>query len=92
MKISDDESKDLKTVEGKFSDEIYMNREDLVDFIRNLADEVENKDELELETDEWVLPFKFSEDVKVEIERDYDELEIEIEFNEKKTSKEINVR
>ncbi len=80
MEISTDKSGGRKTVEGNFSKEFYMGREELSDFLRKLADEIESGNELELKSDEWILPFKFRDKIEVEIDKDHDELEIELEF------------
>ncbi|MFB6216320.1 MAG: amphi-Trp domain-containing protein [Candidatus Aenigmatarchaeota archaeon] len=91
MEISKGSSDGRETVRGKFSDDIYMDTDGLVDFLRGLADEVEEGKDLELKTDDWNLPFSFRDDVKVEIDRDHDELEIEIEFRERKDTTGIEI-
>ncbi len=70
-----------KTIDGNFSKEFLMDRKELSEFLRKLADEIETGNELELKTDEWVLPFHFRDNIEVEIEKDRDELEIELEFD-----------
>jgi len=82
MEISEEKTSGRKTIEGNFSKEFYMGREELGDFLRKLADEIEAGNELELKSDDWVLPFKFMDKVEVEIDKDHDELEIELEFEE----------
>ncbi|MFP4046076.1 MAG: amphi-Trp domain-containing protein [Candidatus Aenigmatarchaeota archaeon] len=91
MKISNNKKEGKKTVEGDFNREFYMNRSDLSDFLRKLADEVEQGNELKISTDEWELPFTFREQVEVEIDKDRDELEIEIEFEKQKGGRGLSV-
>ncbi len=91
MEISTDKSEGRKTVEGNFSKEFYMDRKELSEFLRKLADEIEAGNELELKTDEWVLPFKFMDKVEVEIDKDRDELEIELEFDKLEDSGSLSI-
>ncbi len=78
----EDEGK--KEIQGYFSQEFYIDRSDLAEFLRNLADEIEKDGEMKLTTDEWELPFNAKESVELEIEMEDDELEIEMEFEEAK--------
>ncbi|MFP4116819.1 MAG: amphi-Trp domain-containing protein [Candidatus Aenigmatarchaeota archaeon] len=91
MEISDNKSEGRKNIEGNFNKEFYMGREELSDFLKNLADEIEQGNELEIKTDEWVLPFKFRDNVEVEIDKDYEELEIELEFEEFEKKENVTV-
>lgn len=91
MEVSTDESEGRKTIEGNFSKEFYMEKQKLSDFLRNLADEVEEGNELEIKSDEWVLPFKFKDSVEVEIDKDYKELEIELEFEEMEEKENVSI-
>ncbi len=75
-------SSEKKTqIKGKFKDEFHLNRKELARFLRNFADSVEKGNKLEIKTDNWVLPFKFRDNVEVEIDSEHDELEIGIEFD-----------
>ncbi len=80
MEITTDRPEGRKTVEGNFSKEFHMNKKELSEFLRKLADEIEKGNELEIKSDDWVLPFKFRDNIEVEIEKDKNELEIEMEF------------
>ena len=75
-----EENKAKKTIQGQFSQEFYLGKQQLAEFLRDLADEVESQNEITIGTDEWELPFSAREQAEVEIELDDDELEIEIEF------------
>jgi amphi-Trp domain-containing protein len=80
MEIKKKTSKEKKLVKGQFSQEFYMNRNELAVFLRNLADQVEGEDELQITSEEWILPFKPVGHAQVDIDLEEDELEIEIEF------------
>ncbi len=86
MKISENKTPGKKQIAGSFSQEFYMGRRELAAFLRKLADEIEGSNELTISTDEWELPFTFSDQIEVEIELDQDELEIELEFDKCKGS------
>lgn len=83
MEIPSQKSKEKKIVEGEFSQEFYMDKEELANFLRNLADQVENQQELRITSNDWVLPFKPLSNAKIDIDLDGSELEIEIEFKKK---------
>ena len=80
MEIKKQTSGEVKTVQGYFSQEFYMNRSELAAFLRNLADQVELGEDLKIKTEEWVLPFTPISHAKVDLDLEEDELEIEIEF------------
>jgi amphi-Trp domain-containing protein len=80
MEIKKKEKKEQKIVSGYFSQEFFMNREELSEFLRNLADQVESKDDLRITTEEWILPFTPMSQAKVDVDLDGEKLEIEIEF------------
>ena len=91
MEIDQETQKEKKTITGHFSQEFYMSKGEAVDFLRKLADEIEAGNELKISTDEWVLPFKFRDQVEVEIDAEEDELEIELEFEKSKGSEKLRV-
>lgn len=80
----EEETKQNKVIQGHFSQEFYVNKKDLAEFLRNLADEVESEGEITIKSEDWELPFNPRENAELEIELDDDELEIEIEFEEAK--------
>ncbi|MBD3172743.1 amphi-Trp domain-containing protein [Candidatus Bathyarchaeota archaeon] len=80
MEIKKKTPKEKKIVKGQFSQEFYMNRNELAVFLRNLADQVEGEDDLQITSEEWILPFKPVGHAQVDIDLEEDELEIEIEF------------
>ncbi|PTD94144.1 amphi-Trp domain-containing protein [archaeon SCG-AAA382B04] len=84
--------KDKKRVTGSFQQEIYMEREDLANFLEELAKELKQGNEIKIITDEWELPFAIRDQAEVEIELEHGELEIklELEFDEDK-SKDLTV-
>lgn len=80
MEIKKTPSDGKKIVNGEFSQEFYMSRNELAAFLRNLATQVEGEDDLKIISEDWILPFKSTGQAKVDIDLDEDELEIEIEF------------
>jgi amphi-Trp domain-containing protein len=80
MEIKKAPIKEKKVVKGEFSQEFYMSRNELAEFLRNLADQVEGEKDLKIISEDWILPFKTAGYTKVDIDLDEDELEIEIEF------------
>lgn len=82
MKIEQNNSDGKKQIDGDFSQEFYLNKQEVSDLLRELADEIEQGNELTISSEEWELPFKFRNEIEVEIDKDYDELEIELEFDQ----------
>ena len=80
-----------RRIQGYFSQEFYLGRQKLAEFLRQLADEVEKEGEIKISTAEWELPFNARDQVEVEIELDDDELEIEIDFEKARTGKNLTV-
>ncbi len=79
--------RDRKTVEyGDLEFETYLSREELVKFLRSLADQIEKGNVIEVSSEDWAIRFEFSEPVEVEVEYDADakKLEFEIEFRERR--------
>ncbi len=77
--------KDKKLVEsGEFEFETYLSKDELVKFLRNLADQIEKGNEIEVSSEDWVIKFAFTEPIEVEIEFDAEakKLEFEIEFKQ----------
>lgn len=79
-----DGSDDQRVVtEGYFEREVRLSRTETATFLRDLADQIENGTELTLSSDEWEIPFQFSDPINVEVEfigERKRELEIEVEF------------
>ncbi len=92
MDVDKEESTEKKLIEGDYTQEFYMDRKELSNFLKNLAEEVENGNEISISTEEWELPFKFNDRIEVEIEKEYDELEIEIEFEKYEESEKLSVK
>jgi amphi-Trp domain-containing protein len=91
MEIKKQELSERKTISGHFSQEFFMNKDDFASFLRHLADQVESEDSLKIKSDEWILPFPHTGQVKVDIDLDDDELEIEIEFKKRTGSLSIEL-
>ncbi len=67
-------------VEGEVEFETYVSKEDIVKFLRNLADQIEKESVLEIRTEDWTIRHEFGEPIEVEVEYDGNKLEIELEF------------
>jgi amphi-Trp domain-containing protein len=83
MEIKKQEKKEVKVIQGHFSQEFILDKDEFASFLRHLADQVESEDSLKIKSDEWILPFPHTGQVKVDIDLDDDELEIEIEFKKR---------
>jgi len=78
--------RDKRMIEfGEFEFETYLTKEELVKFLRNLADQIENGNEIEISSEDWIIRFRFTEPIEVEVEFDADakKLEFEIEFRQR---------
>ncbi len=87
---SDTEEKKKVVTDGDMEHEVYLEGEDIADFLIKLGEQMKEKDEVTIETDKWKIPFKFRSPVKLEI--DFEgygdrELEIEVEMKGKKEEK-----
>ncbi|MFB6088838.1 MAG: amphi-Trp domain-containing protein [Candidatus Aenigmatarchaeota archaeon] len=91
MELKKDDSNGKKTITGNFSQEFYMERKEVSDLLRNLANEIEEGNKLKISTEEWELPFKFRDQIEVEIDVDHDELEIELEFDKLENGSKLSV-
>jgi len=72
---------------GDMEHEVYLEKEDLADFLIKLANQMKEQDEVTVETNEWKIPFKFRTPVKLEIDFEGNgekELEIEVELKSKR--------
>ncbi len=81
---------DRKVIEfGEFEFETYVSREELVEFLRMLADQVEKGNEITISSTDWEIKFTYSEPIEVEVEYDSmaKKLEIEIEFRQRQKIK-----
>lgn len=89
---SDPERK--RIIEGFFEREVQLSRQRTAEFLRDLADQVEDDTELTISTSEWEIPFKYREPIEVEVEFTggrQSELEIEIEFTEPNDGGDLSV-
>lgn len=91
---SDAESGPRTVTDGFFEREVYLSRDDLATFLRDLAAQVESETTVTIATDEWEIPFEYEGPVEVEVEfssQRFKELEIELEFTEPSDSGGIEV-
>ncbi len=78
--------RDKKMIEfGEFEFETYLTKDELVEFLRKLADQIEKDNEIEISSEDWIIRFSFTEPIEVEVEFDADakKLELEIEFRQR---------
>lgn len=76
--------------EGDMEYEVYLDKEQVADFLESMAKQLREGDTVTIETDEWEIPFKFRDNIELDI--DFEgygerELEIEIEFKGKREDK-----
>lgn len=87
--IPDQEKEQKKRVieEGDMEHEVYLNSEQIAEFLISLGEQMKKGDKVTVKTPEWEIPFRFREPIELEI--DYEgygekELEIELEFKGKR--------
>ncbi|MFP4143156.1 MAG: amphi-Trp domain-containing protein [Thermoplasmata archaeon] len=73
--------------EGDLEHEVYLNKEQMADFLESMAKQLREGDTLTIETENWEIPFTFRDNIELEI--DFEgygerELEIELEFKGKR--------
>lgn len=70
--------------EGDLEHEVYLDSEDIADFLEGLTEQMREGDQVKIETEEWDLPFTFREPIELEIDFEgYGERELEIEIEMK---------
>lgn len=86
VRFPDDRDPERKVVtEGFFEREVQLSRARTAEFLRELADQLEDGTELTISTSEWEIPFAYGEPIEVEVEFTggrKNELEVEVEFTE----------
>jgi amphi-Trp domain-containing protein len=81
--------------DGYFEREVRLSRESTAQFLRDLADQIEDEPRLTISTDEWEIPFEFDEPIEVEVEfvgETHRQLELELEFEWSPAGDEIGVQ
>jgi len=80
------QSKNKKFIEtGKLEFETYLTKSELIEFLRELAYQLERGNEVTVSTDEWEVKLEFTEPIEVEVDfNSYTKkLEFEIEFRQR---------
>lgn len=82
--LPDNETNEQTVVtDGYFEREVRLSTAATATFLRDLADQIEDGNDLTVSSDDWQIPFEFREPIEVEVEFIGDgkrELEIELEF------------
>lgn len=82
--LPDNETNEQTVVtDGYFEREVRLSTSTTATFLRDLADQIEDGNDLTVSSDDWKIPFSFREPIEVEVEFIGDgkrELEIELEF------------
>lgn len=84
------EEKKRTITEGEMEWEVYLDKEQMADFLIALGGQLKKGDTLTISTKNWEIPFEFREPIELEIEFEgygERELEIEIEFKGKLNDK-----
>jgi len=82
-----EERQEKVITEGNLEHEVYLNREQMADFLIALGEQMKKGDEVTVKTADWEIPFRFREPIELEIDFEgygEKELEIEIEFKGKR--------
>lgn len=83
--LPDNETNEQTVVtSGYFEREVRLSTSATATFLRDLAGQIEDGNDLTISSDDWEIPFRFREPIEVEIEFIGDgkrELEIELEFD-----------
>lgn len=80
--------------DGFFEREVQLSRTRTTEFLRELADQIEQGRELTISTTDWEIPFSYEEPIEVEVEFTggrRKELEIEVEFTEPRDGSDLSV-
>ena len=86
--IPSEEKKERRVItDGDLEHEVYLNRDQMADFLISLGEQMKKEDKVTVKTSEWEIPFRFRDPIELEI--DFEgygerELEIEIEFKGKR--------
>jgi amphi-Trp domain-containing protein len=82
--LPSDEGEDRTVItEGYFEREVHLSRPATAQFLRELADQIDEGTDLTISSDDWRIPFSYREPIEVEVEfasNRTKELEVEIEF------------
>ncbi|MFO7676840.1 MAG: amphi-Trp domain-containing protein [Thermoplasmatota archaeon] len=73
---------------GDIECNVYLNKNQIADFLISLAEQLKKGDDLTIKTQEWEIPFSFREPIELEIEfegKKEKELEIELTFKGKRS-------
>jgi len=92
-----DTNEQTVVTEGYFEREVRLPSDATATFLRDLADQIEDGNDLTISTKDWEIPFTFCDPIEVEIEFIGDgtrELEVELEFEWQDEEEEtpLNVR
>lgn len=94
VEFPDDERERRTVTDGFFEREVYLSRAETAAFLRDVADSLDEGNELTITGERWEIPFEFGEPIEVEVEfttRKERELEIEIEFTEPREREGLSV-
>jgi len=79
-----EEAKKRVVTDGYLEEEYRVSSEEAGEFLVGIGERLRDGDELEVEGDNWRIPFRFGDTVEIEVEYDGSdgELEFEIELEE----------
>lgn len=82
--IPSDKEQKRRITEGEIEHQVYLNKEQIADFLISLGNQMKKGDEVTVETEKWEIPFKFRQPIELEIEFEgYEERELELEIEMK---------
>ncbi|MEF8847758.1 MAG: amphi-Trp domain-containing protein [Candidatus Thermoplasmatota archaeon] len=92
--IPSEKGKKRRITEGEFEHQVYLDKNQIADFLISLGNQMKKDDKVTVETEKWEIPFRFRQPIELEIEFEgyrERELEIEIEMKGKRDDQAPNV-
>ena len=66
--------------EGYFEEEFHVSSQEAGEFLAELAEQLQESDEVKVEGDGWEIPFTFGEPVEIEVQFEGSDPELEFEI------------
>jgi amphi-Trp domain-containing protein len=66
--------------EGYFEEEFHVSSEEAGEFLAELAEQIQESDEVNVKGDGWEIPFTFGEPVEIEVQFEGSDPELEFEI------------
>lgn len=63
--------------------ETYLAKSELISFLKNIVEQLEKENRVNISSDEMVIDFEFTEPIEVKVEHSEKKLKIKIEFKKR---------